>query len=52
MDSKAQRKALFRSRLRETSQKREKRIDSPLVRYNYLNSSNLNTHNFYMKCEL
>ncbi|XP_020680346.1 zinc finger protein 830 [Dendrobium catenatum] len=34
MDSKAQRKALFRSRLRETSQKREKRIDSPLVRYN------------------
>lgn len=25
---------MFRSRLRETSQKREKRIDSPLVRYN------------------
>lgn len=34
MDSKAQRKALFRSKLRETSQKRERRIDSPLVRYN------------------
>ncbi|PKA62315.1 hypothetical protein AXF42_Ash016107 [Apostasia shenzhenica] len=34
MDSQAQRKALFRSRLRETSKNREKRIDSPLVRYN------------------
>ncbi|KAK8933672.1 hypothetical protein KSP39_PZI015431 [Platanthera zijinensis] len=34
MDAKAQRKALFRSRIRETSQKREKRTDSPLVRYN------------------
>lgn len=34
MDAKAERKALFRSRIRETSQKREKRIDSPLVRYN------------------
>uniref|UniRef100_A0A1D1XTY2 Zinc finger protein 830 n=1 Tax=Anthurium amnicola TaxID=1678845 RepID=A0A1D1XTY2_9ARAE len=31
MDAK---KALFRAKLREASQKREKRIDSPLVRYN------------------
>ncbi|KAJ6790684.1 zinc finger protein 830 isoform X1 [Iris pallida] len=34
MDSRAQRKALFRSKVRESSQKRDKRIDSPLVRYN------------------
>ncbi|ONK61477.1 uncharacterized protein A4U43_C08F30320 [Asparagus officinalis] len=34
MDRQAQRKALFRSKLRESSQNRDKRIDSPLVRYN------------------
>lgn len=34
MSSKAERKALFRSKVREASQKRDKRIDSPLVRYN------------------
>lgn len=27
------RKALFRTKLRESAQKRDKRIDSPLVRY-------------------
>ncbi|KAG0456149.1 hypothetical protein HPP92_023937 [Vanilla planifolia] len=33
MDTQAHRKALFRARLKEASQKRDKRIDSPLVRY-------------------
>ncbi|XP_068643093.1 protein ABA AND ROS SENSITIVE 1 [Aristolochia californica] len=35
MDAQAK-KALFRAKLREAEQKREKRIDSPLVRYNEL----------------
>ncbi|XP_058079736.1 protein ABA AND ROS SENSITIVE 1 isoform X1 [Magnolia sinica] len=34
MDAQAQKKALFRMKLKEAAQKREKRIDSPLVRYN------------------
>lgn len=34
MNRQAQSKALFRSKLRESSQNRDKRIDSPLVRYN------------------
>ncbi|XP_077214777.1 zinc ion binding protein [Tasmannia lanceolata] len=34
MDAQAQKKALFRAKLKEAAQKREKHIDSPLVRYN------------------
>ncbi|OVA04962.1 hypothetical protein BVC80_1211g23 [Macleaya cordata] len=34
MDAKAVKKALYRSKLKEAAQKRDKRIDSPLVRYN------------------
>lgn len=34
MDAQAQKKALFRAKLKEAAQKQEKRIDSPLVRYN------------------
>ncbi|XP_077238405.1 protein ABA AND ROS SENSITIVE 1-like isoform X2 [Tasmannia lanceolata] len=34
MDAQAQKKALFRAKLKEAAQKREKHIESPLVRYN------------------
>ncbi|KAK1277547.1 hypothetical protein QJS04_geneDACA003647 [Acorus gramineus] len=33
MDAQARKKALFRAKLREAEQKREKRIESPLIRY-------------------
>ncbi|KAF8369683.1 hypothetical protein HHK36_017032 [Tetracentron sinense] len=34
MDAQARKKALYRAKLKDSAQKREKRIDSPLVRYN------------------
>ncbi|KAJ6807795.1 zinc finger protein 830 isoform X2 [Iris pallida] len=51
MDSRAQRKALFRSKVREASQKRDKRIDSPLVRYNEYDQPVCRVCNVILKSE-
>ncbi|XP_020100164.1 zinc finger protein 830 isoform X2 [Ananas comosus] len=49
MDQK--RKELFRAKLRESAQKREKRIDSPLVRYNEFDQAVCKVCNFTLKSE-
>ncbi|XP_072968918.1 protein ABA AND ROS SENSITIVE 1 [Typha angustifolia] len=46
-----QRKALFRAKLRESAQKREKRIDSPLVRYNENDQPTCRVCNVTLKSE-
>ncbi|KAH7678924.1 zinc finger protein 830 [Dioscorea alata] len=52
MDAKAQKKALYRAKLKESSQKREKRIDSPLVRYNENDQAVCRVCNVIVKSEL
>ncbi|KAH9323452.1 hypothetical protein KI387_018091 [Taxus chinensis] len=50
MDDKSK-KAMFRSKLKESAQKREKRIDSPLVRYNELDQAVCRVCNVVIKSE-
>lgn len=45
------RKALFRARVKETAQKADKRIDSPLVRYNELDQAVCKVCNVVIKSE-
>lgn len=51
MDTKARGKALFRSKLREASQKKDKRIESPLIRYNEFDQPVCKVCNVILKSE-